>query len=65
MRILIVDDDLNVCKSCQKIIQKAGYGVNYSLSGREALNMVEKGVYDIVFTDLKMAEMGCMEVLRF
>jgi len=65
MRILIVDDDLNVCKSCQKIIQKAGYGVNYSLSGREALNMVEKGVYDIVFTDLKMAEMGGMEVLRF
>jgi DNA-binding NtrC family response regulator len=65
MKILIVDDDLNVCKSCEKIIRKAGYEVDYSLSGRNALGMVENGFYDIVFTDLKMAEMGGMEVLRF
>ncbi len=65
MRILVIDDDLTVCKSCQKIIQKAGYHVDYSLSGHEALRMMEDDPYDIVFTDLKMAEMGGMEVLRF
>ena len=65
MKILVVDDDLTVCKSCQKIIRKAGYEVDYSLSGHKALGMLETDGYDIVFTDLKMAEMGGMEVLRF
>jgi DNA-binding NtrC family response regulator len=65
MRILVIDDDLTVCKSCQKIIQKEGYDVDYSLSGHEALHMMGKTPYDIVFTDLKMAEMGGMEVLEF
>jgi DNA-binding NtrC family response regulator len=65
MKILVIDDDLTVCKSCQKIIQKAGHEVAYSLSGHEALRMMEDIAYDIVFTDLKMAEMGGMEVLRF
>jgi DNA-binding NtrC family response regulator len=65
MRILVVDDDLTVCKSCEKIIRKAGHQVDYSLSGHEALGMLEADGYDIVFTDLKMAEMGGMEVLRF
>ena len=65
MKILVVDDDLTVCKSCQKIIKKAGFDVAYALTGREALGMLEAEGYDIVFTDLKMAEMGGMEVLRF
>jgi DNA-binding NtrC family response regulator len=65
VKILVIDDDLTVCKSCQKIIQKAGYDVAYCLSGHEALRMMQDTPYDIVFTDLKMAEMGGMEVLRF
>lgn len=65
MRILVIDDDLTVCTSCQKIVAKAGYPVDYSLSGHEALQMMEHRAYDIVFTDLKMAEMGGLEVLRF
>jgi DNA-binding NtrC family response regulator len=65
MKILVIDDDLTVCKSCQKIIKKAGFDVAYSLSGHEALHMMGATAYDIVFTDLKMAEMGGMEVLRF
>ena len=64
MKILVIDDDLTVCKSCQKIVNKAGYDVDYSLSGHEALRMMGGTLYDIVFTDLKMAEMGGMEVLR-
>jgi DNA-binding NtrC family response regulator len=65
MKILVIDDDLTVCKSCQKIINKVGYDIDYSLSGHEALLMMGDTLYDIVFTDLKMAEMGGMEVLRF
>jgi len=65
MRILVIDDDLTVCTSCQKIVAKAGYPVDYCLSGHEALQVMEHRAYDIVFTDLKMAEMGGLEVLRF
>ncbi|MDY6955005.1 MAG: response regulator, partial [Thermodesulfobacteriota bacterium] len=65
MRILVIDDDLTVCTSCQKIVAKAGHPVDYCLSGHEALQMMAQKAYDIVFTDLKMAEMGGLEVLRF
>jgi two-component system NtrC family response regulator len=65
MRILVIDDDLTVCKSCQKIVSRAGYEVDYCLTGHEALRRMEETAYDVVFTDLKMAEMGGLEVLRF
>jgi DNA-binding NtrC family response regulator len=62
--ILIVDDELVVCKSCEKVFRRAGHSVLYATSGREALRMLESEVYDVVFTDLKMMDMGGLEVLQ-
>ena len=63
-RILVVDDDLSVCKSCEKILLRGGFEVKIVLSGRSALGLLEQESFDIVFTDLKMAEMGGMELLQ-
>ncbi len=62
--ILIVDDELVVCKSCEKVFRRAGHSVAYTTSGREALRILEPDVYDVVFTDLKMMDMGGLEVLQ-
>ena len=62
--ILIVDDELVICKSCEKIFRRAGHNIIYTTSGRQALQILETKTFDVVFTDLKMIDVGGMEVLR-
>ena len=63
-RILVIDDELNICTRCVKILLKTGYEARYALDGYEALKMVEKSPFHVIITDLKMSSMGGMEVLR-
>ena len=63
-RILVVDDELNICHSCVKILKKMDYRVDYALNGYDALKMVEAEPFDVILTDLKMSSLGGMEVLR-
>ncbi len=63
-RILVVDDELNICQNCIKILSKIEYKVEYALNGYDALKMLEARQFDLVITDLKMTSMGGMELLR-
>lgn len=62
-RILVVDDEIEICRSCVKILSKMDYHAAYALNGYEALKMIEERPFDVVVTDLKMSSMGGMEVL--
>jgi len=37
--ILIVDDELNICTSCEKILKRKGYSSLTSLDGKSALEI--------------------------
>ncbi len=63
-RILVVDDELNICRSCTKVLTKLDYEVDYALNGYDALKMMDTEPFDIIITDLKMSSLGGMEVLR-
>ena len=63
-RILVVDDELNICQSCSKILAKLDYDVSYALNGYDALKMMNAEPFDVILTDLKMSSLGGMEVLR-
>ena len=63
-RVLVVDDEPSICRSCEKILVREGYEVKTVLSGAEALDLLGRDRFDLVFTDLKMAEMGGMELLE-
>jgi len=63
-RILVVDDELVICKSCEKIFRRAGHTVKYATSGKEAIEILKMETFDVVFTDLKMVDIGGMEVLQ-
>jgi DNA-binding NtrC family response regulator len=62
--ILVIDDELVICQSCEKIFRKSGHDVTYTTSGMQALKILEEKVFDVVFTDLKMIDVGGMEVLQ-
>jgi DNA-binding NtrC family response regulator len=63
-KALIVDDEPTICRSCEKILSREGYLVKIAYSGKQAINILEQEPFDILFTDLKMAEMGGMELLE-
>ena len=63
-RVLVVDDEPSICRSCEKILAREGYEVKTVLAGAEALDLLGREAFDLVFTDLKMAEMGGMELLE-
>ena len=62
-KALIVDDEPTICRSCEKVLLREGYRVKVAYSGKQALVLLNQEPFDILFTDLKMAEMGGMELL--
>ena len=64
IRILIVDDQVNTCKSLQAILKKSGYHSEYTLKAEDALERVQAGHFDIVITDIRMPGMDGMQLLE-
>lgn len=62
--MLVVDDEPTICRACEKVLSREGYRVRIAYSGKQALGLLEHEPFDILFTDLKMAEMGGMELLE-
>jgi DNA-binding NtrC family response regulator len=63
-QILVVDDEINICRSVEKILSKIGLRVRTAVNGQDALRLLESEPFDVVLTDLKMSRLGGMEVLR-
>ena len=63
-RVLVVDDEPNICKSCVRILAKLKLETATAQDGYEALALMEESAFDLVITDLKMARMGGMQVVR-
>ena len=57
IKILIVDDQINTCKSIQAILKKSGYRSDYTLNAKEALKRVQEEHFDIVISDIRMSGM--------
>ena len=50
-RILIVDDDPNICSIWQSALAPAGYHLNAVTDGARALEMLDEFNYDLVLID--------------
>lgn len=64
MRLLLVEDDLNLSRSLKTDLEAAGYAVDTAADGEqgEFLGMTES--YDIVILDLGLPKMSGLEVLK-
>jgi DNA-binding response OmpR family regulator len=62
-RILVVDDEINVCKSIRQAVESEEYEVETALSGEEALKKDEEKPYDLIITDLMMPGISGMDLL--
>jgi two-component system sensor histidine kinase/response regulator len=63
-RLLFIDDEDIVLRSCRRIFGGEGVEIETAVSGDEGLEKARAGTYDVVVTDLKMPGIGGMEVLK-
>jgi len=63
-RILVVDDELIVRDSIKDWLADEGFSVDAAESGPEALDLLSKQSYHLMFTDIKMPGMDGVEVLQ-
>jgi DNA-binding response OmpR family regulator len=54
-RILIVDDDIYMCKSLSYVLKDEGYGVDTAYDSNSALNMFKRKQFDLVLMDYKLS----------
>lgn len=63
-RILIVDDEEIVVRSCRRILQGRDYELDSAADGREAMARIEEHPCDVLILDIKMPRMDGLEVLQ-
>jgi DNA-binding NtrC family response regulator len=64
VRLLLVEDEVNMVRTLVKILERRGYTVDAAGTGEEALERLEAETYDLVITDLNMPVMDGMQLLR-
>jgi len=65
MKILVVDDEPIIIKSCETVLKSEGYNVESTLSGKDAILKMEQTPFDLVITDLKMPEVDGITLIRW
>jgi CheY-like chemotaxis protein len=62
-RILVAEDSRTEAQFIQGLLEKAGFEVLHAADGREALQVIERTMPDLVVTDLQMPEMNGLELV--
>jgi CheY-like chemotaxis protein len=62
-KVLVVDDDISVRASMQKVLQGAGYEVLLAADGREAVNRFETGHIDLLLLDMNLPVRSGLDIL--
>jgi DNA-binding NtrC family response regulator len=65
LEILVVDDEAIVCARLKPALEKDGYTVETFTDSARARKRLAEHRFDIVVTDIKMAEVDGMELLTF
>jgi signal transduction histidine kinase/FixJ family two-component response regulator/putative methionine-R-sulfoxide reductase with GAF domain len=63
-RIVIIDDEKRMCDSLVALLQGDGIDVSAFQKPVDAVEMIRSSRVDLVVTDIKMPQMGGMEILR-
>jgi len=63
-KILIVDDEITVCKSIRQALLHPDYEIDMALSGEEALQKDEVKRYEVIIADLMMPGLSGLDLLK-
>jgi signal transduction histidine kinase/FixJ family two-component response regulator len=64
MKILAVDDDVRVRRMLNEMLTSFGYECRTATNGKEALDVLKKGHFPILISDIRMPGMDGIELLK-
>ena len=63
-RVLVIDDDKALAETIGESLARKGHAVTVATSGKAGAAKVEADEFDVVLTDLKMADLDGLQVVR-
>ena len=63
-RVLLVDDNMTLCKTMSYILEHKGYEVQTAGDGDTAVERVKEQAYDLILMDIKMPDPNGVETYR-
>lgn len=63
-RILIVEDEEKIARFVELELTHEGYEVDKAFDGRDGLEKIESGQYDLIILDIMLPQLSGIEVLR-
>ena len=64
MRILLIDDDVELCSLLAEFLQREGFTLECEHDGKRGLEKALRGGYDLVLLDVMLPGMDGFEILR-
>ena len=64
MRILIVEDEINIADGLQTVLRKEGYDTDAVYDGLSGLDYIMSGIYDLILLDIMLPKMNGLDVLK-
>lgn len=64
MKILVVDDEINIVKLLKEIFEEAGHNVEVAYNGQQAIENFTKFNPDVIFLDVKMPILDGIQALE-
>jgi two-component system response regulator HydG len=62
-RVLIIDDDMDMCTLLSRFLSKNGYEVDVTYSGQKGIAKFEEGNFDAILCDFRLGSMDGKDVL--
>lgn len=62
--ILIIEDDINISKLVKYNLEKAGFDCTVTVTGEEALDILDKSPMDLIILDLMLPKMDGFDVCK-
>jgi len=63
-KILIVDDDISICKLLDKVMKSNELETTIATNGMEALSILKNNTFDVILIDIMLGDMEGFEVIK-
>jgi len=63
-RLLVVDDEDIICRSCRRVLAREGFRVMTSTDANEGLSLAREWDYDAILLDIRMPDLDGIEFLE-
>ncbi|HKL02454.1 MAG TPA: sigma-54 dependent transcriptional regulator [Cryomorphaceae bacterium] len=63
-RILIIDDEVEICQLLERFLSRKGYVVDTAYRGKDGLQKHRKNPYDLIITDFRLPDISGLDLLK-